>query len=309
MCVILYFCEVDSSHIILYSYACLVLVFYFIFCIITYGNFLFVFLFLFFFFNDPATTEIYTYLHTLSLHDALPIYRRNHAARRDELYVADLFHCVQPGLGGATGEYEVQRLSWLHGQGQSLERVAVHPQHHRQADHHQCSGRQRDPRICGERQPCTAADLRHPGGLRLLTDRYPDPPQYSSRRYGPCGIDRRRVPTCRRKRRVLYDAHPGRRDRHTQLLGVEPGARAPRTTPVRTRRARLATGAGRAGKWGAQISFAKGRRARRSGGPLLWLWRVCGGVLRRSEEHTSELQSLMRNSYAVFCLTKKKTYN
>src|SRR3546814_3229110 len=27
---------------------------------------------------------------------------------------------------------------------------------------------------------------------------------------------------------------------------------------------------------------------------------------RRSEEHTSELQSLMRNSYAVFCLQKKK---
>src|SRR3546814_5254474 len=29
---------------------------------------------------------------------------------------------------------------------------------------------------------------------------------------------------------------------------------------------------------------------------------------RRSEEHTSELQSLMRISYAVFCLKKKKTY-
>src|SRR3546814_2863546 len=29
---------------------------------------------------------------------------------------------------------------------------------------------------------------------------------------------------------------------------------------------------------------------------------------RRSEEHTSELQSLMRSSYAVFCLKKKK-YN
>src|SRR3546814_10381009 len=28
----------------------------------------------------------------------------------------------------------------------------------------------------------------------------------------------------------------------------------------------------------------------------------------RSEEHTSELQSLMRNSYAVFCLKKKITY-
>src|SRR3546814_2254945 len=30
---------------------------------------------------------------------------------------------------------------------------------------------------------------------------------------------------------------------------------------------------------------------------------------RRSEEHTSELQSLMRISYAVFCLKKKKKYN
>src|SRR3546814_1843983 len=29
----------------------------------------------------------------------------------------------------------------------------------------------------------------------------------------------------------------------------------------------------------------------------------------RSEEHTSELQSLMRISYAVFCLKKKKTTN
>src|SRR3546814_7574832 len=29
----------------------------------------------------------------------------------------------------------------------------------------------------------------------------------------------------------------------------------------------------------------------------------------RSEEHTSELQSLMRISYAVFCLKKKKTRN
>src|SRR3546814_6735510 len=30
-------------------------------------------------------------------------------------------------------------------------------------------------------------------------------------------------------------------------------------------------------------------------------------VMGRSEEHTSELQSLMRISYAVFCLKKKKT--
>src|SRR3546814_8402826 len=31
-------------------------------------------------------------------------------------------------------------------------------------------------------------------------------------------------------------------------------------------------------------------------------------ALERSEEHTSELQSLMRSSYAVFCLKKKKKY-
>src|SRR3546814_1350205 len=34
-----------------------------------------------------------------------------------------------------------------------------------------------------------------------------------------------------------------------------------------------------------------------------------GGVDQRSEEHTSELQSLMRISYAVFCLTKKTSYS
>src|SRR3546814_9034136 len=35
--------------------------------------------------------------------------------------------------------------------------------------------------------------------------------------------------------------------------------------------------------------------------------RLGDGERRRSEEHTSELQSLMRISYAVFCLKKKKT--
>src|SRR3546814_5802217 len=37
---------------------------------------------------------------------------------------------------------------------------------------------------------------------------------------------------------------------------------------------------------------------------LRWFWRR---VAMRSEEHTSELQSLMRISYAVFCLKKKNT--
>src|SRR3546814_5802178 len=43
----------------------------------------------------------------------------------------------------------------------------------------------------------------------------------------------------------------------------------------------------------------------RGGMPILLL--SAGQAGARSEEHTSELQSLMRTSYAVFCLKKKKT--
>src|SRR3546814_8521075 len=35
-------------------------------------------------------------------------------------------------------------------------------------------------------------------------------------------------------------------------------------------------------------------------------WRAEEALVQRSEEHTSELQSLLRISYAVFCLKKKK---
>src|SRR3546814_4019220 len=38
-------------------------------------------------------------------------------------------------------------------------------------------------------------------------------------------------------------------------------------------------------------------------------YRNCLARSLRSEEHTSELQSLMRISYDVFCLTKKKKIN
>src|SRR3546814_6799407 len=38
-------------------------------------------------------------------------------------------------------------------------------------------------------------------------------------------------------------------------------------------------------------------------------FRRFGTLVHRSEEHTSELQSLMRISYAVFCLKKKKQTN
>src|SRR3546814_5736524 len=43
--------------------------------------------------------------------------------------------------------------------------------------------------------------------------------------------------------------------------------------------------------------------------PVLGLLKSALLVLVRSEEHTSELQSLMRNSYAVFCLNKTNTCN
>src|SRR3546814_1451280 len=39
--------------------------------------------------------------------------------------------------------------------------------------------------------------------------------------------------------------------------------------------------------------------------PPAWEAIAAAGFLARSEEHTSELQSLMRISYAVFCLKKK----
>src|SRR3546814_6260771 len=45
--------------------------------------------------------------------------------------------------------------------------------------------------------------------------------------------------------------------------------------------------------------------------PLIEVWTlaaVVDNIVVRSEEHTSELQSLMRRSYAVFCLKKKNRH-
>src|SRR3546814_7411378 len=53
----------------------------------------------------------------------------------------------------------------------------------------------------------------------------------------------------------------------------------------------IGIGSGAAAGWLARRAFAR------------WLDGIAG--LFRSEEHTSELQSLMRISYAVFCLKKK----
>src|SRR3546814_2561650 len=79
---------------------------------------------------------------------------------------------------------------------------------------------------------------------------------------------------------------------------------------------RLRTAAGARGEQGG--SSRAGRRAARQGRPRRPRPSLPFGTLRRSaaargncrsEEHTSELQSLMRISYAVFCLKKKKTTN
>src|SRR3546814_1040791 len=62
-------------------------------------------------------------------------------------------------------------------------------------------------------------------------------------------------------------------------------------------------GAGRNGRRGAAATGAGGR----SPGPELPAAAAWSFPRKsRSEEHTSELQSLMRISYAVFCLKKKK---
>src|SRR3546814_9715214 len=55
-------------------------------------------------------------------------------------------------------------------------------------------------------------------------------------------------------------------------------------------------------RWFTQSRSVAAPGATGSGTPARFA--VCIG---RSEEHTSELQSLMRISYAVFCLKKKKT--
>src|SRR3546814_2030741 len=50
------------------------------------------------------------------------------------------------------------------------------------------------------------------------------------------------------------------------------------------------------------------RRKEKRSSPLPYLGIGAPHQRRRSEEHTSELQSLMRTSYAVFCLKKKKRH-
>src|SRR3546814_6324688 len=61
-----------------------------------------------------------------------------------------------------------------------------------------------------------------------------------------------------------------------------------------------------AGRYAGRESVPPWRRHRAARG---WPVRLDGRSRWRSEEHTSELQSLMRISYAVFCLKKKNILN
>src|SRR3546814_8905013 len=54
------------------------------------------------------------------------------------------------------------------------------------------------------------------------------------------------------------------------------------------------------------VEIGRAHRAITAGQRLLIIVRPIEEGISRSEEHTSELQSLMRISYAVFCLEKKK---
>src|SRR3546814_2696338 len=77
---------------------------------------------------------------------------------------------------------------------------------------------------------------------------------------------------------------------------------------------------------GVRYVFCRGLDATREDAQGVQAWRFDPGLVdaldalfageeslslreRRSEEHTSELQSLMRSSYAVFCLKKTKNTN
>src|SRR3546814_1647564 len=94
----------------------------------------------------------------------------------------------------------------------------------------------------------------------------------------------------RRSRRT--HAPPDRH--HAQAAADGRRQTADRLAPGKARRARRARGGGQRVVAGGAVPAGPRR------------WRTLG---TRSEEHTSELQSLMRISYAVFCLKKKRNKN
>src|SRR3546814_2075180 len=95
---------------------------------------------------------------------------------------------------------------------------------------------------------------------------------------------------------------------------------APRVTHLSVNAQSCLRVPGQAGDEPAQrisVTFSFGRQSRTpfsvstSGRSINIGWRTIASSMSRSEEHTCELQSLMRTSSAVFCLKKKQksTYN
>src|SRR3546814_15035115 len=79
----------------------------------------------FFFFIDTATTEIYTYLHTLSLHDALPISDDDHRHRACASARAQRHHDAADHVLRVRHQYERGRRSEEHtSELQSLMRIS-----------------------------------------------------------------------------------------------------------------------------------------------------------------------------------------
>src|SRR3546814_1248701 len=83
--------------------------------------------------------------------------------------------------------------------------------------------------------------------------------------------------------------------------------RMERAEPVHRLGGRGVVGEGRRRGEARRAAAAGRRRAAGRAAHLAAAPRDPHRELRRSEEHTSELQSLMRISYAVFCLKKKTT--
>src|SRR3546814_9631343 len=114
-----------------------------------------------------------------------------------------------------------------------------------------------------------------------------------------------------RKRRVLYteprlssfDAGP---EPVLHLIGGQPTFQPSRASGPSPAHPRLRHVRAAARFEQNRAAFAHDLRAAACGSNAT-AWRAGRSTKARSEEHTSELQSLMRISYAVFCLKKKKT--
>src|SRR3546814_1566452 len=104
-------------------------------------------------------------------------------------------------------------------------------------------------------------------------------------------------------RPAAYDYPRRSRQPEAYAEAVGPGGSRSVRPPVEQRRGDAAGGRRRLEAGAGGIA---GNRARRTGHRReIGITPAPGTTTPRSEEHTSELQSLMRISYAVFCLKKK----